>query len=79
MSALALLFTGGGERMLGPIDVFLVSLLAVAGFHWIEEKPRSLAVLRPYENVLLPAAAILVILLVIQFAGGPRDFFYFQF
>ncbi|MBX7058105.1 MAG: hypothetical protein K1X75_08550 [Leptospirales bacterium] len=57
----------------------LASLAAVLFFQWIEEKPESFAWVDRYSRWLLPLAALLVVLLLTQFAGGPKDFFYFQF
>jgi hypothetical protein len=34
---------------------------------------------KPYQGYLLPVVAIVVVIVLTQFAGGPKDFFYFQF
>ncbi len=79
MSLLSVLFLGGGTKWPPGGEIFFVSVAAVALFHWFEEKPGTFAQLRRFESVLLPLIAFVMIILIVQYSGGPKDFFYFQF
>ena len=71
---------GNPEMMrIDKIDTVFYSLIAVVLFHMLEEKPELLEKIRRYEKILLPAVSLLVVLIITQFAGGQKDFFYFQF
>jgi hypothetical protein len=72
-------FGNSEMKHIANIDVVFYSLLAVVFFHLLEEKPVLLENVRRYEKVLLPAISSILVLLLTQFAGGQKDFFYFQF
>ncbi len=71
-----------GLQSTGDYSVVLYSLAAAVFFHIIEEKPGLLrrVTARPLtEKVLMGLSASVLIFMLIEFAGGPADFFYFQF
>jgi alginate O-acetyltransferase complex protein AlgI len=66
-------------RVLPGVEPFAYALLATLLFHLFEERPAYFTWLRRYENWLLPAAAVGLVIAITQFAGQNKDFFYFQF
>lgn len=60
-------------------EMILYGLVAVFFFQAIEQWPERFQQLRKYDRWLLPLCVILVLSLILQYSGGVRDFFYFQF
>lgn len=72
-------FGDGFARSVGGTEAIFGSALAVVLFNWLEQSPQHFRPLRRFENWLLPVGALLVVLGIVEFAGGAKDFFYFQF
>lgn len=68
-----------GDKVLENPLVVLGGGIAVFFFHLVEEKPAIFERFRRYESILLPALAFLTVFFVLEFSGGSKDFFYFQF
>lgn len=68
-----------GLHTIGGVEIFWLSVVAIAFFHWADERPDHFQRLRKFDNWLLPAASLVMIITITQFAGGAKDFFYFQF
>lgn len=68
-----------GSRGLPGGPLIAAGLLGTVFFHSIEQWPDRFNRLRRYDAWLLPLALVLLIALMIQYAGGGRDFFYQQF
>jgi D-alanyl-lipoteichoic acid acyltransferase DltB (MBOAT superfamily) len=67
-------------KSIGDPAIAVYSLFAVAFFHLIEERPEFFRKIPgKYETGLLVVSALILVFLLIGFAGGPADFFYFQF
>jgi len=71
----------GDENLknLGSLEIYFASIAGVMLFQWFELKPSHFTWIRKYENWVLPVAAIGFVLVLTQFAGPQKDFFYFQF
>ena len=66
-------------RTLSMPQVVLASIGATVVFSLFEQKPSLFTWLRKYERRLLPILGLVVIFALMEFAGGQKDFFYFQF
>ena len=67
------------RMLLDKSEIILSSLIGLILFSSVEQWPHYFSRLRRYENWLLPVIGLVVILAAVEFAGGQKDFFYFQF
>ena len=72
-------FSGPTLAHLSNQEIILPSVIGLVLFSWIEQSPGLFRPLRKFENWLLPLLGLVVVLLIVEFAGGQKDFFYFQF
>ncbi len=70
---------GTAVKHLAFPEVILGGVLGIVVFSWVEQRPDHFRWLRRYENWLLPLLGLLVVFGIVEFAGGQKDFFYFQF
>ncbi|HMX55940.1 MAG TPA: MBOAT family O-acyltransferase [Leptospiraceae bacterium] len=61
------------------VETALYAMAGVLVFHLFDEYPERFAKLRRAERILVPAGGLALILILSQFTGGQKDFFYFQF
>ncbi len=61
------------------LETALYAGLGVLFFHLFDEFPARFGFLRRFEKVLIPAGGFAIIVVLSQFTGGTKDFFYFQF
>lgn len=60
-------------------EVIFYSFLFVIFFNFIEEYPEKLKIFKKYEFIVQMIVFVIVIFSLLEFTGGAKDFFYFQF
>ena len=69
-----------GDGKVPPhVETVFYAMAGALLFHLAEEFPEKFRPARLRQRVLVPVVAVLLVVVLSQFTGGQKDFFYFQF